>query len=179
MINIKPISNKQNNKNQQGFTLIELMLYIGILSIFIIVVSQFMYIFVRSQAKNQVISEVEQQGQQMMNLITQTLRNSQSVSSPTKGNTDSSITVDVFDVASDPTIFALSGTVLQITQGANLPMSLSNSHILVSDLEFENVSKGKGPTTIKVNFTIDYNNPGNLFEYDYQKTFYDTASIKQ
>ena len=56
-----------------------------------------MYIFIRSQAKNQVIAEVEQQGEQIMSLMTQTLRNADAVNSPTKGNNASTISIDVFD----------------------------------------------------------------------------------
>src|SRR3989338_6871109 len=77
------MSDVQSKSN--GFTLIELLLYVGIASIILLVTSLFLSTLLQSRIKNQTIAEVEQQGLAVMQLITQTARNADSVNSPDTG----------------------------------------------------------------------------------------------
>ena len=66
---------KKKYVSQTGFTLIEVLLYVGIFSILLISTSVFVATLLESRIKNQTIAEVEQQGLQVMQIITQTVRN--------------------------------------------------------------------------------------------------------
>ncbi len=70
---------------REGFTLIEILLYIGIAAVMATAVSFFMHLILQSRIENQAAAEVEQQGIQIMQVITQTVRNSSSIGSPLPG----------------------------------------------------------------------------------------------
>ncbi len=165
--------------SNQGFTLIETLLYVALTSILLLALSAFLFILLESRIKNQTIAEVEQQGLQVMQLITQTVRNAEAITSPSIGTSASTVTLDVVTAANDPTVFDLSGGVLRITEGAGSPISLSNTHVTVSSLTVQNLSRASTPGTIRIFFTLTHVNPDGRNEYNFSKTFYASASLRQ
>ena len=162
-----------------GFTLIELLLYVGIASIILLVTSLFLSTLLQSRIKNQTIAEVEQQGLQVMQFITQTARNAEAITSPATGVSASSLTLDVITVANDPAIFDLSGGVIRITEGVGSAVPLTNSRVTVSALTFQNLSRATTPGTIRIQFTINHINPEGRNEYNFTKTFTGSATLRQ
>lgn len=69
-------------KKQKGFTLIELLLYVSIVGAIIFSIAGFLSLSMQSRVKNQTIAEVEQQGVQIMQSLTQTIRNASAISIP-------------------------------------------------------------------------------------------------
>ncbi|MBI5222371.1 MAG: prepilin-type N-terminal cleavage/methylation domain-containing protein [Candidatus Magasanikbacteria bacterium] len=163
---------------KKGFTLVELLLYASITSVMLLVISVFLSTLLESRVKNQTIAEVEQQGTQVMQLITQTARNAEAITSPATGASASSLTLDVVTVASDPTIFDLSGGVIRIKEGAGTATALTNSRVTASALTFQNLSRTSTPGTIRIMFTLTYVNSSGRNEYTYAKTFYGSASLR-
>lgn len=169
----------RNKKSQKGFTLIELLLYVSVSALMLLAISVFLSSLVQSRIKNQTVAEVEQQGLQVMQLITQTARNAENITSPSIGSSGSSLTLDVLTIASDPTIFNLSSGTLQVTEGGNLPVSLTNSRVTVSGLSFQNLSRPATPGAIRIQFTLAHINPEGRNEYSFSKTFTGSATLRQ
>jgi len=170
---------KKNLKNNNGSTLIELILYISLATGMLLVISMAFSIFFYSLIKNQTILEVDQQGAQIMQIVTQTIRNANSVNSPALGINDASLSLSVPDPLSNPTIFALSGNEINITEGLNPEVSLTNtSRIIASGLLFENLSRNLTPNTIGISFTLSHVNSSGRNEYNYSRTFYGSASLR-
>lgn len=163
---------------KKGFTLIELLLYTAISSVLILVISAFLSSLLQSRIKNQTIAEVEQQGVQVMQNITQTIRNAQSITSPTQGITTSSLTLDVVATSSDPIIFDLSGDAIRIKEGAASAIPLTNSHVTASALTFQNLSRSNTPGTVRIQYTLTGVNPSGRNEYNFTKTFIGSASLR-
>lgn len=161
-----------------GFTLIELLLYVSILGAMILSVSAFLPLFMESRVKNQTISEVEQQGVQMMQATTQTVRNATTINTPTQGLSSTSLSVNVADSAKNPTIFDLSSGVIRMKEGGGSPVSLTNLKVVVSNLSFQNLSRTDTPGTVRIQFTITHVNPGGRQEYNFSKTFYGSATLR-
>src|SRR5688572_31225940 len=109
--------------HQKGFTLIELLLYIVMVAVLLTSVTAFFGITIEARIKNQSINEVEDQGAAAMEQITQTIRNATSITVPTAGNTAASLTLVVPTAGLSPTVFSLSGTTLQIQEGAGAPVA--------------------------------------------------------
>ncbi len=151
---------KKNQKKsvvQRGFTLVELLLYVSIIGAIVLSVAGFLSLLMQSRVKNQTISEVEQQGIQVMQIITQTGRNAGSINFTTA--------------------FDLSGGVIRINDGSG-PVALTNSRVTASGLTFQNLSRAGTPGTIRIQFTLTHINPSGRNEYDYNKTFYGTATLR-
>lgn len=175
------VSHKYMNQknNQQGFTLIELLLYVSISSVILLVTSLFLSSLLESRIKNQTIAEVEQQGLQVMQIITQTARNAEVITSPALGASASSLTLDVITVANDPTIFDLAGGAIRITEGGGSAISITNSRVTASALTFQNLSRASTPGTVRIQFTLTHVNPAGRNEYSFTKTFVGSATLRQ
>ena len=162
-----------------GFTLIELMLYVVIAAAMLGSIAFFLALDLQSQIKYQVISEVEQQAAIVLNLMTQAIRNAESINLPVQGSNDSSLSLDVVDVLDDPTVFSLSNNIIYISEGAQSSLALTSDQVQITNLAFYNLSKTGTPGNIRIVMAVSYHNPQNRQEFDYSKTFYATASLRQ
>ena len=169
----------KSSASQSGFSLIELLLYVSIASIMLLVTSLFLSTLLQSRIKNQTVAEVDQQGLQVMQIIAQTARNSEAITSPTIGASTSSLTLDVITVANDPTVFDLASGAFQMKEGAVTAVSLTNSRVIVSSLTFQNLSRAGTPGTIRIRFTLTHVNPSGRNEYSFTKTFTGSATLRQ
>lgn len=165
-------------QKELGFTLIELLLYIAIASIIVFTTASMLRFTLESRVKNQTIAEVEQEGIQVMQLITQTTRNATAINFPAIGNSGASLSLTVVDGASSPTVFDLSSGAVRIKEGANATTNLTSSKVTVSNLNFQNLSRANTPNIIRVSFTITYTNSSGRNEYDFTKTFYGSAGLR-
>lgn len=164
--------------NGDGFTIIELLLYLASLSIIVLGVSALLFELLNSKVKNQTIAKVEQQGLQTMQIITQTIRNSDNINLPLAGLSSSSLSLQTITALKNPTLFDLSGSYLRITEGTGSAITLNSSGVVASGLNFQNLSKTNTPGIIRIQFTLTHLNPENKNEYDYTKTFISSASLR-
>lgn len=164
--------------NHKGFTLIELLLYVSIVGSMILSVSAFLPLLMQSRVKNQTISEVEQQGVQVMQVATQTVRNAIAINTPAQGLSTTSLSVNVVDPAKSPIVFDLSSGVIRIKEGSSAPVSLTNSRVVVSSVSFQNLSRTGTKGTVRIQFVVTHINPEGRQEYNFSKTFYGTATIR-
>ncbi len=164
---------------QKSFSLIEILLYISMVSIIILAVSTLLAMILNARIKTETMLEVESQGQFLVETITKSINEAQSVNLPA-ATTGDSLSLATNDVNTTPTVYALSSGALTIAEGALPNEKLTNSKITVSNLNFTNTQNaGSTSGAIQVNFTISFNNTSNRNEYDYQKTFQTTASIEK
>ncbi len=170
---------KKKYVSQTGFTLIEVLLYVGIFSILLISTSVFVATLLESRIKNQTIAEVEQQGLQVMQIITQTVRNATSINTPSQGASGTFLSVDTYSGVLNPTVFDLLGGTIRITEGIGSAIVLANSRVSASALTFRNLSRASTPSIIRIQFTLSYVNNLGRNEYNYSKTFVGSASLRQ
>ena len=168
----------RSQAKEQGFTLVEFVIYVAIFSIIALAIMSFSSAILKPKAKTMVVTEVDQQGNQYLQILTQTIRNAELVNSPGKGVSASSLSLDVVNVSNDPTIFDVNSGILQIKEGAALAVPLTTDRVTVSNLTFKNLTKKRGFGSVRINFTITYNNTSGAPEYSYQKDFYATADLR-
>jgi len=166
-------------KKNHGFTLVELVLYVSLAAILLVGVSIFFSVLLNARTKNKTIAEVEQNGVQVMNLITQTIRNAIKINSPAQGTSAASLSVNVADASSSPTVFDLVDGAIRLTEGSSTPITLTSSRITATNLTFANLSRAGTFGTIHVEFALNYINPEGRNELEYQKIFYGSASLRQ
>lgn len=163
----------------KGFTLIELLLYVAISSSILLVISTFLPTLLESRVKNQTIAEVEQQGIQVMQIITQTIRNADKIDSPTVGASASSLSLNTYVSNLNPTIFDLAAGVIQVSEGVVSPIALTNTRVTASALTFQNLSRVSTPGTLRISFTLTHVNSSGRNEYNFSKTFSSSATLRQ
>lgn len=167
-----------SNNLEQGFTLLELLLYTSLMGIIILAVSLVFQITLASRVKNQTIAEVEQQGVQAVQQISQTIRNANSITSPAQNVSDTQLTVVVPTSSKSPTVFSLSGGAIQMKEGAAAAVPLTNSKVTVTGLTFVNMSRATTLGSVSFQFVVTYINTSGRNEYDFTKTFYGSATIR-
>lgn len=165
-------------KANKAFTLIELIIYIALLSIMLLGITSFIKTTLQTRARNQVIAEVEQQGVQVMQILSQTIRNAESIIFPGLGSNASTLILDVVNPIVDPTTFSLFNNSISIQEGGGSLIALNNSRIEVQNLIFQNFSRLDTPGLVKFNFTLIYKNQSVRPEYNYSKTFYGSAALR-
>lgn len=165
-----------NSKDNRGFTLIELLLYTVIAVCLLLAITVMIALLTQSRVKNRTISSVEQQGTQILQILNQEIRNSAVIIFPTNGN--SSNTLQLQDFSGKNTTFdVVNGTLRETILNQTIP--LSSNHLIVSDLQFTNLTPNNLQNSIKIKFTLNYNNVANRTEYNYSQTFYGTATLRQ
>lgn len=175
---LKKQKNKAKKTLKKGFTLVETLLYVSIISVMLLVFSIFLFLILQSMIKYQTISEVDQQGIQVVQMMTQLIRNAKKINIPVQGATGATLSVDTVDAGKTPTVFNSSGSNVQIKEGTGAIIPLTSSRVVVSGLSFSNLSKTNTPGIIKFQFTLNYVNLSGRNEYNYTKTFYGSAAIR-
>jgi Tfp pilus assembly protein PilW len=158
-----------------GLTLIELLLYVVIVGLLLLSLAGMYAEVLGSRVKSQSIAEVNQQGQQAMDTITQTIRNATAVTAP--GTAASGATLMLTTPAStyNPSSFFLLGNALQVSGSTGAPIALTGPTVRISSLEFRNLTNGTN-TSVQISFVVS--NTNNLgLAGSYQKTFISSAEV--
>lgn len=163
----------------KGTGFIELIIYMAIAMIMIGSIASFVVSNKKMEDINKAIAEVELQGTDVMQIITQAVRNSQSINSPLAGSSSSSLSLVSDTAGNNPTVFDLSDGKIRIKEGDNPVIELNSSQVQISNLSFRNLASTDAPGSIRVSFDMNYLNPGNKPELNYQKTYYGSASLRQ
>ena len=164
---------------QNGFTLIELLMYVVIVRTLLLALSGFFIMTAQARLKNQSIAEVDQQGTLALQSITQSVRNASSINTPAMGLVDSSLSLVVPVSSASPTVFSVSSGVLQMKEGNGATVNLTNNEVVVSGFSVQNISRSGTYGSVQISFTLTRVNTGNRNEFDYQKVFTTTASVRQ
>lgn len=165
-------------KHQAGYTLIELLLSVVILSVLLTSVVTFFGVATEARVKNQTVTEVNEQGTAAMDYITQTIRNATSISAPAAGGSvATSLTLVVPTGTLSPTIFSLTGATLQVKEGTAAAIALTGNDIQISNLSFKNLTRPDTNGIVQVSFLASHVNPTNRSTFDYQKTFTSSAEV--
>lgn len=168
----------EKRKERKGFTLVEVLLYVAVAGSIVFSITMLFLTTLDSRVHNRTIAEVEQEGIQVMQNITQTIRNSSSINSPSQATSAAAISLAESDSNKNPTVFDVSGNAIRVKRGTGSVTNLTSSKIIVSGLNFSNLTRTGTNGTIRIQFTLTHINPGNKEPYDYSKTFYGSASIR-
>ena len=166
------------NKPAKGYTLIELLLYVTIIGSLLTAVSMYFSTATEARVKNQSIVEVNQQGAIAVDTITYAIRNADSITSPTAGNSAASLTLVVPTGADSPTVFDLSSDAIRSKKGAASAIPLTNSKVKITSLTFTNLTRSGTLGVVRFSFVIARVNNSNQNAYEFQKTFYASAALR-
>ena len=168
----------KKNITKRGFTLVETLLYVSIISALVLIMSIFLFLLLEAKTKAETVWEVNSEGARAMRIITQAIRSSQSLTVPTQGNSGSVLTLSVSDGTKNPIVVNSDSSNLQIKEGTGAIIPLTSSKVAVSALSFDNLSRGTSHGTVRIQFTLTHTNPSGRNEYSYTRTFYGSASLK-
>ena len=162
---------------KQGFTLVETILYIGVVSLILVAFVSVALSIARSRAKVGVISEVTYNAKHALNIIESHIREADDVITPAEGVTTTSLEVDMPGTP-DNIVFDVSGGALRLTDGIASPVAIITNEVTVTSLTFENLAASGEKDNIKIVLTLEYAQPGSM-EYEHSNTFTTTVGIRR
>ncbi|NCQ54699.1 MAG: hypothetical protein COU65_01910 [Candidatus Pacebacteria bacterium CG10_big_fil_rev_8_21_14_0_10_42_12] len=165
------------NTSESGFTLIELILYIGIFSIFISGAVLFGWNMIYSQVKAQTQREVSQNLRLISEKISYEVRDADGINSITTN----SISLSNADPSRNPTTIDTSAGMIRIGAGstgncpASNPCPISSSH-LASQITFQDLSSL--PESIFVGYSITVESTGSREEWQKTQSFQGGTEVR-
>jgi type II secretory pathway pseudopilin PulG len=169
---------KEKIQKNIGISLVETIIYVAIFSMIVTAFASFTNSITTSRLHNQRVLEVNDQGQKIMKMITQTIRNSNEVITPTIGNSGASLNLTTYNPSLSPTIFTESLGVLYVEENSGGQIALTNNKVIVSDLLFSNFSLPSTADIIKVSFKLSSLTAGGI-EGNYSFTFNGSAQLRK
>ncbi len=152
MPNLKlSISNAKSRQAQRGVTLIELLLYMGLLSIFLTVLSQIFITSLSTQLESESVSGLDQDGKYIIARLSYDIQRSTNITQP-----------GALGLSSSSLSFVAGGLSYQYSQASGIltvsengtPYQLNSLGTLVSNLQFTRRGNSSGKPTITVSFTL-------------------------
>ncbi len=166
------------NEKNKGFTLLEILLYIALAALLFSAIAFLFISSMRVSERTRTINEVEWQGTEAMQIILAEVRSASGINSPATGTTAALLSLSSASSTKNPIIIDSSSSTLRIKSGLGNYLNLISGKIRLVDLQFSNPSQINTKGVIKIQFTLGYDNPNLVYEYDYQKTFYGSASLR-
>ncbi len=155
-----------------GYTLIEVILYVTMVAGVLIVATSFGWNVINARTRAMVTQEVEQNGRFIIDKIAKVTMQAHNVTVPALGNSGSSLELEMRDPASDPVTVQIDSGTLSLSQGGGILSALQSDRVEVTDLAFSNLSTPDGKSkNIKIDFTLRYRNPDNRTEWEYKNSF--------
>ncbi len=164
---------KKTSRAKSGLTLIEILLYIGIVSGVLIAASTFAWNIIGSKTKSQVMLEVDANATITLERLTQLIREARDIDSSSlleanladSANAGESLTLTMRTASQNPTVIDVDNGILRILRGAGTAVALTSNLVRVSDLTFTNHTLASGKTkNLGITLSIENVNPENRQE---------------
>lgn len=139
--------------NQKGFTLLELIIYIAIFSVFTLMLTDFFVTMGKVKAHTEVRSEVRQNLSQSLDRVARLIRQASGVNSAS-GNI---LNLAMADGVKNPTIITISGNALTIQEGLFPTVPLTSDKVIISNLNFYSIDNpSPAKASVQTAITVDY-----------------------
>jgi prepilin-type N-terminal cleavage/methylation domain-containing protein len=165
-------------KSARGFTLIEILLALGISATVIVITSAILVLALGARAKSEALNEAGNEGRQATEVIAQTIRNAESISTPADGASGNSLELAMLSGAQDPTTIELRNGKIMMKEGNQDPVALTGNKVKVDNLTFRNLSGSGSPGIVQVEIDLQAVNPQNLQSFSASFTFQTSAALR-
>lgn len=145
-----------NKKYEKGVTLVEVLLYLGLLVVFITAAVGLYGSTVTAETRNRAANEVEDQGMLILNRIRSELGSAETISAPATGSSGSTLTFSKYN--GDQIEFTLSGNDATISRNSGTPVVINSSSVSVNSLTFTDNSSGT-PNHVNIELSVSHANP--------------------
>lgn len=135
---------------RKGFTIVELLIYMGLLSILLVVLTQISVSIFDLQSQSKAVSSVAQDGRYILTRLNYDTRRASSISAPALGQTSSTATLVLDGVST--TYDASSGNLVVSSSGSSDQLNSLESNI--SNLQFRRIGNSGGKNSLEISFTL-------------------------
>ena len=166
---------------KKGYTLIEVIIYLGIVSMVIVAFIVFVFSISDPSSKTYVVSEVQANMRIASNLIAQKIRASTgiNIASSTFDVDPGVLSLQMASSTLNPTVFSLSADngILQITQGAGSPIDITSDEVRVVNLIFRDYTLSNERENIRVEIEMEFDNTDDI-DFQYSQGIKTTVGVR-
>ncbi len=173
-------SQAKTTKSGAGFSLIEVLVYVGVLSIILAAIFSFLTWSVHSSAKAKVMKETSDNARRAMQIMIYEIKEARNIYLPTSTSTQLSLETFHYLPGGERTTyvdFYLCGTQLCLKKESQNPIALTSDKVEVSNLAFTRVVTDQTPS-VQIELKIDYKNPYSRPERQASVNLKSTASLR-
>lgn len=166
-------------KKARAFTLLEFLLYAGIVAVLLFAATEVILSLMDGRAKIEAIQEVNQNERVAMQIMLQSIRNANTVTTPAPSSTSAILILQTDSAATSPTIFSVYNQQLQMKEGNSATTTLTSSRVTVPSLQFQNLAATGSPASIQIRLTVSSTNPTNDPDYAAGDSAEGTAAVRR
>lgn len=148
----------------------EVILYLGLIVVVMPLVAMLAYFSVGARARSQDTDLILAEGNKVIRVVGQTIRNATKINDPILGMTSDSLSLAVDDAGKNPVVFKIANGRLVKSEGPGPLVELTSSRIAINQIAFANTSQPGTPGTVTFDFT--------LASVIFSKNFHATASLR-
>jgi len=170
---------KIKNKKKSGFTLVEILVYIGILSVLVLAVSSFILWSVRSNAKTKAIRKTMNDARRAMEIMSYEIKEAIGIYTPTCSSSQLSLGTSKYLATGEQTSyidFFICDQKLCLKKESQVPVALTSNETEIDNLTFTQI--GVDFSSIKIDLTMNYKNPQNRSELEASVSLSSTVGIR-
>lgn len=140
-----------NNRYRAGFTIVELLIYMAIMSILLVVLSNIFTSIIDVRLESESVSAVEQDGMYILSRFTYDIPRAQSITTPASlGASTNSLSIVVDGTAYT---YAVNNNNLELTTSSGTDV-LNSINTTISGLSFLRLGNSGGNNTIRITYTV-------------------------
>ncbi|OGK41989.1 hypothetical protein A2954_05250 [Candidatus Roizmanbacteria bacterium RIFCSPLOWO2_01_FULL_37_12] len=142
---------KKVSSFRKGYTLVELLIFMAMLSILLVIFTQIFSLIVDARLESESTSIVAQDGNYLLNRLMYDVARTNTINLPNAvGATDTTLDITIDGVNY---VYALNGTNLQLTVNSSV-YQLNSIGTTISDLTFKRIGNDDGKDTVQLGFTV-------------------------
>lgn len=168
---------------QRGFTLVELIIYVSIISLIGTAAVHYTLGVSQARNKNEVTQQIQANGRTALQLVSQRIRGATglNVASSTFDASPGVLTLTFATSTKNPTVIDLTSEngQLRIQEGTTAPVIITPATMQITNLTFTDLTSSSARANVRVQFTIEYINPSGDVVYDAAETFQTSVSVRQ
>jgi prepilin-type N-terminal cleavage/methylation domain-containing protein len=162
---------------KRGFSLFELLIYITILSILVVAISNTFISLSRSRGQSQAKAEVNSAIRFATELLRQDIKNASAISTPSLGTPTGTLTLTRAGVT---IVYDISSGVLRRKEGAASPINVTTANITVSTPTFtrlENTNTLFSTTDISIKIAMTFSYAGTGVGWNYSDSLQTVVAV--
>lgn len=167
-------------RKNNGLLIIEVLISVAIFSFILLVVISFLFSVTDSNSKTKADREVGENARTVLDQMTYEIRSAKSVYTPTTTSSQLSLETSRYLPADEVSTFIdffLCGSAICLKKESQNPIALTSDSVQATNLSFSQISNN-GKPSIKINLTVDYDNPSNNPNSSSSITLTSTASLR-
>lgn len=141
----------------RGFTLIETIIYAGLISFILSIAVLGTIMFVETKDRVAARIEVEEEASFLLGKITWALENAASVTVPAVGASSSTLAVNRLNFSQNPIVFDVASDTMRISYAGGLATPLSSSNVKITSLIFQHIAgSASNDESVKATLTVEF-----------------------